>query len=303
MRLAVAAVAAAAAVTAVIPILAEAGGPSPVPPRHPAIDVHPSPSAITKALRRAEPGDLIRVHEGHYRESLLIDKRVRIVGAPGEPRPIIDGRCRTQHTIAVLSPGVLLRRLKVVGADEGFGPFPSEVNFGGVGSGRATKLFVRDTCDAEYGINVFQSGEIELANNRASGFSDAGIYVGAIDNTRNGQLYLRANVARANNKGIIVEDSAGGSIALRRNDVRGNRAPGEGTPTGIWIHDSDGVILNSNSVTGNGEYGLHLTAGSDSNVLYDNVIRRNPTNLLDEGSGNCGSGNRIGEAGNVFPAC
>jgi parallel beta-helix repeat protein len=267
------------------------------------IDVRPGEDAIARALGRAEPGDALRIHEGRYRESLVIDKRVDLLGAPGERRPVIDGRCRTQYTIAVRNPGVQLRHLKVVGADEGFGPFPAEVDFGGVRTGRAGGLALRDTCDAEYGINVFDTGPVSLVNNRASGFSDAGLYVGSIEDTGNGSISLRGNDSFGNNRGIIVEESAGARIVLLRNRIYGNTEAGEGAPTGIWFHDADGVRAVENRVTGSGEFGIHLSPGSDGNKLNGNIARGNPTNLLDEGSGNCGSGNRFGDSGNLLPPC
>jgi parallel beta-helix repeat protein len=203
----------------------------------------------------------------------------------------------------VRRPAVELRGLRVVGADEGFGPFPSEVDFSNVAFGRARDLVLRDTCDAEYGINVFDTGPVSLIGNEARGFSDAGLYVGGIEDTHGGAISVRGNETYGNNRGVIVEDSTGGRIVVRDNELHDNRAPGEGEPTGIWLHDSDGVRIVGNSITDSGELGIHLSVGSDANVLNDNVVRRNPTNLLDEGSGNCGSGNRFGSSGNVLPPC
>ena len=104
--------------------------------------------------------------------------------AAGRARPVINGDCGTRVTISVTSAGVTLRRLKVVGASEGFGSYPAEVDFNQVNTGRARGLVVRDTCDAQYGINVFDTGPVQIVNNRArGGFSDAGIYIGGIQDT------------------------------------------------------------------------------------------------------------------------
>jgi parallel beta-helix repeat protein len=284
MRLA-AALAAASALTVAAPALGRT------------IDVQPGKDAIARALNRAEPGDALRIHHGRYRESLVVDERVDLLGAPGERRPVIDGRCRTQYTIAVRDPGVALRHLKVVGADEGFGPFPAEVDFGGVRTGRAHGLVLKDTCDAEYGINVFDTGPVSLVNNRASSFSDAGLYVGSIEDIGDGAISLRGNESFGNNRGIIVEEVAGGRIVLLRNRIHDNTAAGEGAPTGIWFHDADGVRAIENRVTGSGELGIHLSPGSDGNRLLRNEARRNPLDFLNEGSDNCGSGNVFGSAG------
>jgi parallel beta-helix repeat protein len=258
------------------------------------------PGQLRGALDRASNGDTLVIHPGRYRGSFTISKRLRLIGAPGEAKPVIDGRCNTNLTVAVRHDGVLLRHLEVIGADEGFGAFPSEVDFRGVASGRAADLLARDTCDAEYGINVFGSREVQLIGNRGHGFSDSAIYVGGITSTGAGKLRVVGNEVFGNNRGIIVEDSAGGRIRLIGNRTHGNASPGEGSEAGIFIRNSDGVLLRRNFALGNGSYGIHLDPDSDRNRLFDNTARRNPGgNFRNEGEGNCGAGNHP----DVFPAC
>jgi parallel beta-helix repeat protein len=276
MRLAVAAVAAAAALILVAPAAASR------------IQVHPGKNAIKKALRRAEPHDTLRLHQGRYRESVEINKRVSVVGVPGKKPPVIDGGCRTGVTIAVRQNGVTLRRLKVVGADEGFGVAPSEVTFIGVGNGRARELHVRDTCDAEYGINLFDTGRVLIDESTASGFSDAGFYVGEISSTPGGTIQVLESDALRNNRGVIVENTEPGHVVVSRNLLARNRRPGLGFPTGIWLHNADGVRLAENLIRGNGGIGVHLDPDSDANRLIRNEGRGNPRDLVNQGTGNCG---------------
>jgi parallel beta-helix repeat protein len=262
------------------------------------IQVHPG--ELQDAIARARAGDTLVIHQGHYRGAFVIDKRLRLIGAKREKRPLIDGGCDTRVTLAVRAPGVLLRRLHVVGATEGFGPVPSEVDFSWVESGRATHLLVRDTCDAEYGINVFGSAEVDLIENRGRGFSDAAFYVGAILSTGDGVLRVARNIGFASNRGIIVEDSVGGRIRVVGNRLSNNTAAGLGPPTGIFLHRSDGVLLIDNRVRDNGRFGIHLDPASDDNRLFGNVALRNPSgNIRNEGSRNCGARNRP----NSLPSC
>lgn len=262
------------------------------------IQVHPG--QLQRAIERAVAGDTLVIHAGHYRGVFVIDERLKLVGAAGERRPLIDGRCETRVTIAVRTDGVVLRRLHVVGADEGFGPVPSEVDFSAVRSGRISGSLLRDTCDAEYGVNVFGSAEVDVIDNVGRGFSDAAFYVGSIFGTGDGVLRVTGNEGFASNRGVIVEDAVGGIIRIVRNRLHDNTAPGLGVPTGIWLHRSDGVVLVDNLVTDNGRFGIHLDPGSDRNQLFGNVARRNPGgNFRDQGTGNCGADNRP----DVFPAC
>ncbi len=262
------------------------------------LQVHPG--ELKSKLAASRDGDTLVVHRGHYRGAITIEHRIRLVGAARERRPLIDGLCSTRATILVRHGGVTLRHLTSVGADEGFGNFPSEVDFSGLPSGRAVDISVRDTCDAEYGINVFGSERIDVIGNRGHGFSDSVIYIGGISSTGTGVLRVSDNEAFGSNRGIIIEDSAGGDLRFKGNRIHDNRIGGEGVPSGIFVHNSDGVLISGNIVVDNGSYGVHLDPSSDGNRLFGNVVLRNPKgNFRDEGSGNCGAGNRP----NPFSPC
>lgn len=266
------------------------------------INVHPGKDAIQKAIDRASDGDKLRIHKGRYRGSVDVTKRVKLVGAGGK-RPVLDGRCRTNATLTVAESGVVLKGLKVVGATEGFGPFPSEVLYTGIPGGRAEELLVKDSCDAEYGINVFQSGHLTLTDNNAKGFSDAGYYIGGITDTGGEPLRVEKSEAEGNNRGVIVEDSAGGDIRIEKNALQGNTAPGDNAPAGIFLTNSDGVLIQENAVRSNG-IGIHLNPTSDGNSLIRNAAEGQTPDLLNEGSGNCGSENAFASSsGNPLLPC
>jgi parallel beta-helix repeat protein len=254
------------------------------------INAHPGPNAIQNAIDGAANGDKLRVHSGRYDEAIAVNKRaLRIVGV-GDSRPVIDGGCAAEETIDVVRNDVTLKGLKAIGGTE------YEVNLIGRARGRVIDVVVRDTCDALYGINVFNGGGVVVAGNRATGFRDAGIYVGLITDTPEGALRVSHNESHDNNRGIIVED------VRRRTDVRvgnnrlhENDLPGLGFPSGIFLHNSDGVVFSGNRANRNGRYGIHVDENSDHNRLFRNKARHNgDRNFLDEGSGNCGSGNSFG---------
>jgi parallel beta-helix repeat protein len=276
------------------------------------IEVHPGANAINKALARAHNGDVLRIHDGTYREAFTVDKRVRLRGVGG--RPLIDARCRSRATIQVASGGVTLDHLKVVGAAESSdqGPFPSEVDTRGVGTGNLRDLVLHDTCGgteegAEYGINVFNSGPVEVSDNRITGgFSDAGIYIGGIVDTGAGQLRVVNNATYLNHQGVIVEDSGfDGVVVVSNNDIHRNIGAGvEGSRAGIFLHNSDRVRMRNNTIRNNGDFGINLDPNSDNNRLFDNTVTSNPTDLQNDGSRNCGSGNVFGSvSGNPLGRC
>ncbi len=262
------------------------------------IDVHPRGPAshpLQRAINRADPGDRIRVHHGRYREAIAVDKRLDIFAARGERRPVIDARCRASVVVDVEANRVSLDGLGVVGSTDAF-----TVNFVNIGSGRVNDLRLVNTCgEALYGVNVYGKGAIRITNNDARGYRDAGYYVGSIGSTGKRTLLIRGNTASGNNRGVIVEDSAGVDIRVVDNVLNRNAIGGEGIPSGIFVHNSDGMLFRGNRTNDNGVYGIHVDASSDGNVLRDNRAAGNGTdNYFDEGTGTCGSGNSF-----PLPAC
>jgi parallel beta-helix repeat protein len=270
--------------------------------RHRTIAVYSGSNALQRAVAGARAGDTLLIHGGRYTGQVLVDRALTLRGAPGR-RPVIDGRCRTADTIQVQAPGVTVEHLQVVGASEGFGSYPSEVNFTGVPDGRAQDLVVRNTCDAEYGINVVRGGRQQIVANHVSGFSDSGIYVGQIHDTHGGALRVTANATLHNSRGIIVEFSTGVDIRVVGNDMSDNtlRGLGETPPSGLLINGSHGILIQDNRIERNGRYGIDFIADSTGNRLFGNVVRANPLAIhLESGSGpNCGSGNQP----NTVPRC
>jgi parallel beta-helix repeat protein len=206
----------------------------------------------------------------------------------GDGRPTIDAGCSTDVALDVQHRGVLLKGLRVIG------PGRYDVNFVGIPSGSVHDVVLRSTCPgAEYGINVYDGGHLDLAGNRATGFSDAGIYVGGIRDTAGGTLTVRGNDLYGNTRGLIVEEALRATdIVVTRNHLHDNTHSGAGARSGIYVNVSDGVVFRHNRVNDNGEYGIQLTSGSDHNRFFDNVARHNPTaDFLDDNGANCGAGN------------
>ncbi|MDQ4005674.1 MAG: right-handed parallel beta-helix repeat-containing protein [Actinomycetota bacterium] len=270
------------------------------------IDVFPGPNAIGRAIEDARDGDILLIHRGRYREVVEVDKDVTIKGV-GKRLPTIDGRCGTAVVVNVLVDGVTLKRLRVQGANEGFGGLPSEVNLAGVSDVAVRRLVFRDTCDAEYGINVYRTGPVVVARSVARGFSDAGLYVGGIEQ---GPVLFSRNEALDNNRGVIIEDSLPGTVVVADNLVRNNDEPGTGAePSGIDIIRTDGVDVLRNVVRDNLVYGIRAYADlknvSTSNRIYDNVISGSGSfDAYDETGENCWNGTTYGTASpNPPPTC
>lgn len=273
--------------------------PLPAGATHRVIHVRPGPQAISQAIDLAHGGDVIVIHEGRYPEHVVVDKRLRLRAAAGDT-PVIDGKCSVLSTVEIDAHGVVIRGLKVVGGSY----YEVDVRFVNNVTIRDTRT--RDTCeDALYGINVFNTGSVLVAGGRARGFSDAGVYIGSLDH---GTTVVRGIELLANNRGIIVEEVLPGVVRVVGNHAHDNRAPGLGPPSGIWLNEADGTQIVGNRVQDNEAYGIHLDdlgSSSDDNVVRDNtVMGSGDLDILDEGSGNCFSGNVVGTSDPpVLPPC
>jgi parallel beta-helix repeat protein len=276
------------------------------------IQVQPGPHAIQDALQQAHGGDILNLHAGVYRQpqGLRVNKSV-VIRSAGDGVVTITGQCKVNATISVVANKVRLRGLRVVGAADGFGFFPTEIDFRGVQSGEVSNSMAVDTCGgsghrAEYGINLFNTGPVKVLDNLTSGFVDSGIYVGGIDGTWDATLMVRGNETRGNVRGIIVEDSSA-TIAVVDNLVRHNLrdSPDDGfTNAGIYLHSSDGVRIRDNTVRNNGPDGIVLDGNSDFNRVIANAVHDHTTDLRNDGASNCFSDNDYDtSSGNVSDAC
>ena len=100
-------------------------------------------------------------------------------------------------------------------------------------------------------------------------------------------------------RGYIVEDSLPG----RRGVILSGNLALQNTQSGIFLHNSDGVRLLHNCVTGlpgTTTTGIELDTTSDGNVITGNAIDENVTDVLDSGSDNCWRNNHF-TTGSVPP--
>jgi parallel beta-helix repeat protein len=252
---------------------AEAGDPREV------IEVFPGPNAIENALAGANPGDVLNIHGGVYPEDVDVTVDRVTLRAAGDGMVTITGQCSVEVVLDVRAENVTLRGLRVVGAS---GDYPIEIDFSFVSAGRVVDSMVQDTCGfALYGINVFAGGSIRIVGNLAVGFEDAGVYVGGIRSTPNGPMVIRDNETIDNLYGILVEDSAGGTILVGRNNVHDNRS------IGIWLHDADGTRVGDNMVLDNGDEGISVDEMSSGNLIRSNTALGHVVDVVDGNGQNC----------------
>ena len=279
------------------------------------IEVKPGKGTLQKAVNKAKRGDkLVLEKKGVYKGGVTVDTRELTIQGPndGKKLPTVDGRCDVAFTMLILANPVTLKNFKVTGASDEFGGQygGADVNFIEGGGGSTTGISLQDGCGVKYGVNVFDTGDVLVDESKFKGYDDAGVYIGGIRNPSH-IVQVTDNVATENNRGILIEDSSGNGgiqVASNRTDSNTNGF----TPTGIFLHNSDGVVINDNTATGNPYAGIHLDVTSDDNRVLNNSATGNATgaqggtaaDLLNEGANNCGSGNTFGTtAGNPLGVC
>jgi parallel beta-helix repeat protein len=242
------------------------------------ITVNPGPGAIQAAIDGASPGDTLLVMEGAYEESIVVDKRLKIL-CYSSAIVTLDAGCTASTAIKVEADDVVIAGLRVTGG-----------TVYGVDIQNRDHIFVNNvvvtgTCPGVlYGINVYQSTRIKLLRNRTTNFADAGIYVGAIP--VGGRVRMLDNISNGNVRGILLEDSPFGSrLIARRNVVDSNT-------DGIFLNNTAGASVTRSYLTLNSGNGIWLNASSSDNRLRGNDISSSGgQDALDEGTSNCWQGN------------
>ena len=240
------------------------------------IEVFPGRHALAKALAKAQPGDTLNMHAGRYKDFVTISKAGLSIVAAGDGTVTVDGRCLTTTTITVRANDVTIEGITVVG-----GTF-FEIDYEHVGDGDVVGDTVTDTCgDAEYGVNIYDTLAVNVAQVTASGFSDSGIYVGSISRLGTATLYVQSNASNGNEVGIIVEFSSMQHIVVDGNDVSGN------STGGIALQGSANIVVRHNIADDNGTYGILADAGSSNNLIKRNTATGNQYDLVNLGADNC----------------
>jgi parallel beta-helix repeat protein len=244
------------------------------------IEVFPGANAIQNAVDAAHTGDVLSVHTGTYSENVLVTKDAITIQAAGDGPVTVDGGC-VESSFTIRGDSTVISGLQIIGGDF------YNIDYRFTQGGSVTGNRIKSTCPgAEYGVNVFDTGPLVVEGNTIQGFRDAGIYIGGIIDTGSGTLITRRNDLFRNNRGIIVEDSVGVSLVVRTNRAHDN------FDDGIFLHNSDGILVQRNTVENNAYAGIELDDLSDNNLVSWNRARGNVFDLAnDGGTGNCFANN------------
>ena len=263
--------------------------------------------SIQEAVAKAEPGDIIMVYPGVYKETVYVDKdNIRLYGVIEKgKRPTLDGEKELNDAILYSGNGIIIENFIIK-------------NYKGNGiMGQAGNNFIIKNnwiFDAGvYGIfpQFGKNGLIEL--NKLSGIEDAAIYIGMCDNidVKTNEVYESvAGIEIENSRHCLVEynnvyNNTGGILAfitpglpiktcydviIRNNFITKNNHKNFGAEgsivasippgTGIMILAADQVIIENNFITDNKTIGILIVDLESADISFstDEGLEPNPDN-------------------------
>jgi parallel beta-helix repeat protein len=239
--------------------------------------------SIAAALGRAQPGDVIEVEPGTYRESLAVDTpRITLRGlVRGDARPVLDGG------------GELVAGVVVSGANLRMSGFrvqhyrASGVTARGASGVTLNDLVVDDT--GLYGVRPVDSNGVSVTHCTITRMKDAAIYLGdssralvaynevhhnvvGIAVANSDDVEVRDNLVYDNTTGILVfvrprsRQKGGNRTTIQRNWVTRNNTPNFGDPSvpvgrlphggGILVMGADATLVENNWIKENQSFGI-----------------------------------------------
>jgi parallel beta-helix repeat protein len=227
------------------------------PPRPAATELHVEPDggrdfrSIQAAIDAARPGTTIHVHPGIYREGLVIDKTVHIIGRGS----------REQITLEIDSADV--------------------VWFKG-GDGKVANMTLRQQGGGEwYGIDISGGGPtVENVDVSSQSLANIAIRDGADpivrgnrihDGIASGVFVYDNGLGTVENNEIFANAYAGIEIKTGADPVvRGNRLH-DGEQSGIYVNDNGRGTIENNEIYANAYSGIEITTDADPLVRGNRI--------------------------------
>ena len=286
---------------------------------------------IQAAVDAADPGDLVLVDRGVYREEVTVTTPSITIRGVDRNETIIDGEFVRGNGIAVLADGVAIENLTARNAVlNGF-------FWTGVTGFRGSWLTAYNNGD--YGIYAFDATDGLFEHSYASGSPDSGFYIGECypcqivirdviaehnaigysGTNSGGDLYVVSSIWRNNRSGLVPasldlelnppqrETTIAANLDRRQQQPEragGRRCRRIAYGNGVLIGGGVGNIVERNVIADHEQHGILVTPMFDQNwwpardnIIRDNrVVRSGRADIALGGPasfGNCFSGNQI----------
>lgn len=233
---------------------------------------------IQSAINDAGPGNIIQVSKGTYKENVVVNKNISLVGDTSGTMPVVDGMGGTAITIT--ADGVTLKGLNATNASYGIMVRSNNNNVTGNDAYNNTNE----------GFILILSSNNNVTGNTAKDNANDGIalisssnYNTVTGNTvKNNTLGIRFD---SSNNNDVKENTASynvyNNIILvnsNNNNVTGNMANGNVTNinnNGIYLYGSSNNNISGNTANNNGQSGIALISSSNYNTVIGNTVDNN----------------------------
>ena len=254
--------------------------------------------SLRVALRNAAPGAVIQVQAGCYRESVVVDKDVQIIGTGTAAETIVDGG--KEAALVIRAPGVIVRGISFRTDRDGSGACVEMAQGshllegcrfeGGVDAcvqvGSQARVQFKD-CEVKtsaiVGVDAMASAQVQFENCSLEGFQRAGLRLGPEAQCH--ASFLRAGPA----PGVGVLASPGAQAKLEDCEISGSEAggielePGAGADlhrcrmfgsrfAGVLALDHSRASLAECEVGSHGCSGVHLEPGASVVILRSRIV-------------------------------
>lgn len=203
-------------------------------------------ATITDALKVVKAGARILVRPGLYKEGIIIDKPVEIIGEGDRNEIVIEGAGRCAIVFVADNGRVSNLTLRQVGSDDWYGV--------DIAQGR---LEIEDCDISSQGhacVAIHSNADPRLRRNHIHNGNGVGVVV-----YKNGRGTLEDNNIFANEEnGVAI--TTGGSLILRRNHISQNGAQG------VWVSAGGGGIFENNDLRGNTGRAWYIELGCEARV-------------------------------------
>ncbi len=208
-------------------------------------------ATLTDALNAAKPGDRILVRPGLYREGIVIDKTVEIIGDGPLGEVVIEATGKS----AVLFQANMGRIANLTLRQAGGGRWHC-VN---IAQGRLDLEECDITCQSLSCVAIHGGADPRLRRNRIHDGKECGVLV-----YENGQGTLEDNEIMASGL-AAVEIKTGGNPTLRRNHIH------DGNQGGVFVHENGQGTLEDNEIAANAFAGVSIKTGGNPTLRRNRI--------------------------------